>query len=331
MVNTRAPFLYQDRPAPAGTKVFGIAGGSLNSAGFDASSTKAGIDGERRVGKVLDEFANKNSNVYAFHSVKLPGHFGDIDHVLVIGSRVIAIDTKNWKSDASYAVGEDGETILRDGSTFPGGKVSVKRYVGELRSFTDLSAYGLLVVSNSRSKTQRDPDSDWDFVNLTTLSEVIYAEMRTQRRVSASPTVIADLASRVVNPDYSGEWEGVVHAERAKDGGTRAAKAVEPANPKGGIARGLHRFLFPVWLLAFGALTFSAVAQLVPALFSLTIPKFPFIIYLWLVSVSVVYGLWTWRRTVRSGEPKGMLIAAVSLLIGVPVMIWYAASGGALV
>ena len=313
MVNPRAPFLYQDRPAPAGTKVFGVAGGSLNSAGFDASSTKAGIDGERRVGKVLDEFASKNSNVYAFHSVKFPGHFGDIDHVLIVGSTVIAIDTKNWKSDASYTISRDGETVLRDGNVFPGGKVSVKRYVGELRSFTDLSARGLLVVSNSRSKTQRDPDTDWDFVNLTALSEVIYDEVRAQRRVSASPAAIAALASRVVNPDYSGEWEGIVHAEREKDGGTRYAKAPVSHEKGNSVIHAIHRVIVPIWAIVFVALTAVVIVQ--PIFFPIVLPfNVPPTAYAIFAAIGIVYGLYVHRATAHSGTPKGIGVAAVSLL-----------------
>lgn len=314
MSNPQSAFLYPGAIS-RDDKIFGVAGGSLNSAGFDAKSTQAGIDGERRVGKVLDDFASQNGNVFAFHSVKLPGHFGDVDHLLVVGTTLFVIDTKNWKGDAAYSVTGDQETILRDGGKFPGGSVSVNRYVGEFSEFTSehrLTVRGLLVVANSKSKTQRNPSPYWDFVNLTALREVIYEELRSQKRGASAPAAcIKLLAGRVVNPDFTGDWDQVVHAERGRGETTQyrtPARAAESAS-KNSAAWWAHFAVFPVWLVA-AAFVFISVFS-TPR----TLPK---IAWWGILVAGLLYGLWTRRQTAYDSRRKGgwlVLVATVALAV----------------
>lgn len=50
----------------------------------------------------------------------------DTDHVLIIGSHVILIDSKAWKSKRKYTVKDKG-VVLRGGRTFPGGNVHARQ------------------------------------------------------------------------------------------------------------------------------------------------------------------------------------------------------------
>lgn len=211
------PFLYTDRDVvPSDQIVFGTPGGSLNSSGFDHGSVSAGIDGEKRVAAVLDEIARAHPRkVRVFHSVKLPGHFGDIDHVVLVGRTVIAIDTKNWRGSSNYEA-RPGGTILRDGQAFePGGKIALPRYIKEVSDFSRLPSKGVLVVANSKSETRMKAALGWDFVNLVTLREVIFDAIRRDKSRDADAGSVSLFARRVVNPSFSGSWDYVVADERS--------------------------------------------------------------------------------------------------------------------
>lgn len=218
-----SPFLFGSTPVRTNSRVFGRPGGSLNSAGFDSDATNAGIEGEKRVAAVLDEFVKKTRGAYVFHSVKLPGHYGDIDHVLIVGTKLVVIDSKNWRSDSSYAVMEDGETVLRDGAVFPGGKVKISRYMSDMSSYSGTRAEGLLVVANSRSETKVPPGSGWDFVNLDGLRKALKSLATRAYSIEYTPEQLLFLTSRVVNPDFAGDWDSTVASERRTKGAYRPA------------------------------------------------------------------------------------------------------------
>ena len=75
---------------------------------------------------------------------------GDTDHILIIGSHVYVIDTKNWKKKAKYTVGDDG-SVLRNGKSFPGGRVhsdaATKMWYDYLDS-DDAEVVGAICIDN---------------------------------------------------------------------------------------------------------------------------------------------------------------------------------------
>jgi hypothetical protein len=108
-------------------KVVGVAGASLGTSGFGQSELDAGVAGERRTAKLLDEFAYSHDNAIVFHSVRwnMDGAPYDIDHVVVIGQTVFFLDSKQWRNGHYTMVGE-GDTVLRDGMEIPNGDLHIQ-------------------------------------------------------------------------------------------------------------------------------------------------------------------------------------------------------------
>jgi len=128
-----------------GRRYFGSAGASLthlasNPAykvpeGFDRGSSRIGLEGERETSAFLQKWMKDKPNAVLIDSVHIRNwgqeeideetgliEGGDTDHILIIGSEVLLIDTKRWKKKTSYQVADDG-TITRANRAFPGGNV----------------------------------------------------------------------------------------------------------------------------------------------------------------------------------------------------------------
>lgn len=145
----------------SGRRYFGVSGASLSWQAFspDASEqgikpelAKIGLEGERETSNILKDWMKDKPNVVFIDSVHIrkKGEKGswenvssdsngweenvdeeegyidrpDTDHVLVIGSQVILIDSKKWKNKRRYGVSSgNNPEILRTDNSFPGGKV----------------------------------------------------------------------------------------------------------------------------------------------------------------------------------------------------------------
>lgn len=296
-------YLYGDTLVNSAQRVFGTAGGSLNSAGFDERATQAGIDGERRVGAILDKLAKSHPGVYVFHAVKLPGHYGDLDHVVLVGSTVIVIDTKNWKSNARYTLRDD-DTVYRDGRDFPGGKVKVQQYVDQIRGYTGMKTVGFLAIANRSARIDPDSRSDWDFVNLDGLEKGLAAIIKQERGGFAyAPEQITFLTSRVVDPNFSGSWDVVVGMERRdQDKKRQNAAPAKPVQTEGNldqIAWWSHFLVFPVFFMIYA----TSIVQ----------PYSPWRYWL-LGAFGLGYGLWVYSHTKYQRWLKGRALVVVGAL-----------------
>lgn len=127
-----------------GRRYFGSSGASLThqaynpdyvNKGIKPELARIGLDGERDTTTVLKRWMKDKPGVVLVDSVHVRGwgkeevdeetgmiEGGDTDHVLIVGSEVILIDTKRWKSKKNYSVGDSGEA-LRTGKPFPGGNL----------------------------------------------------------------------------------------------------------------------------------------------------------------------------------------------------------------
>ena len=241
-----SPFLYQNTPPAPGWRVLGAPGASLGSSGFDDAFVQAGAEGERRVAAVLDALADRHDNVRALHSVKLPGHYGDIDHIIIIGRRVIPIDAKNWRADADYTIASD-EKILRDGAEFAGGDVSIARYAREISDISGRPCRGILAIANRRSRTGCATRGSWSLRNLDELERDLAAIAEAEAGHPVDSRVAAFLAERVVNPHYTGSWDAIVEAERATQ--KRATRTAAPSARREGGGIGCLVMLVQIVLL----------------------------------------------------------------------------------
>lgn len=134
-----------ERMLEGGRRYFGSSGASLThqisnpayeEKGIDKGLAAAGLEGEHKTSTLILEWIKDKPNVVLIDSVHLKSYGeetfneetgtidgGDTDHVLVIGSFVIIIDSKNWKGKKRYAINDNGE-VTRGKSTFPGGKIN---------------------------------------------------------------------------------------------------------------------------------------------------------------------------------------------------------------
>lgn len=171
-------------------RVFGTPGASLYSAtNLDTQAVEAGIDGEVRVAQELERLAAIYPNTYVFHSVKLPGKMGDIDHLVVQGNKMLIVDSKNWKHDAAYHIYHstfEADFLTRDGETFSGGEIHLTRQIAEWQvEFMDSSfdVQGVLVIANRKSTVSESINAPYSIANISGLS-TIFANTFTGEEVS---------------------------------------------------------------------------------------------------------------------------------------------------
>lgn len=135
-----------------GRRYFGSSGAGLthqafnpdyeSKDGIDPNLAKIGLEGERDTTYILKKWIEDKPGAVLIDSVHIRNwdepeepdpetgmiEGGDTDHILVIGSEVILIDTKRWKKKANYSVGDDGQ-VLRSNKSFPGGNVHMRQAI----------------------------------------------------------------------------------------------------------------------------------------------------------------------------------------------------------
>lgn len=160
-------------------RIFGTPGASLlNAHALEWEARKAGIDGEVRVATELERLAAFYPNTYIFHSVKLPGKVGDIDHLVVQGNTMLIVDSKNWKHDAAYHIYHstfEADYLTRDGEEFTGGEIHLTRQIAEWQvefMESSLDVQGVLVIANRKSTVSEGINAPYSLANITGLATV---------------------------------------------------------------------------------------------------------------------------------------------------------------
>lgn len=154
-----------------GRRYFGSSGASLThqvsnpewrDKGIKPELAKIGLDAERSTTKILKNWIKDKPNAVLVDSCHIRGwgkeevvdeemgliDGGDTDHVLIIGSEVILVDTKRWKSKRNYTVGDNGQ-VLRTGKPFPGGNVHMREAIHMWLDYLheDASLTGLILIN----------------------------------------------------------------------------------------------------------------------------------------------------------------------------------------
>jgi Nuclease-related domain len=145
-----------------GRQVFGSPAASLTWGidGTEDGDVSAGIEGEKMTAKILAPWLKANPCAILVHSVRWPGSNGDSDHMLIIGNKVILIDSKRWKSKRKYSVTPTG-SIKRGTVDFPEGKVkmipALQAWRGVLPKYTKISG----VVCVAQDEVFVPYDANW--------------------------------------------------------------------------------------------------------------------------------------------------------------------------
>lgn len=142
--------------------------------GWDPKVLDVAIKGERDTTKFLKNWMADKPAVVLIDSMHIPGagkeeideetglmEGGDTDHILIIGEKVIVIDTKAWKKKAEYTV-HDNHTVLRNKKEFPGGNVKIDDALHMWFDFLDdddVDMFGAIFIDNG---DEEDPKThEW--------------------------------------------------------------------------------------------------------------------------------------------------------------------------
>ena len=151
---------------------------------------------------------------------------GDTDHLLIIGSTLVIIDSKNWKSKASYKFNDDG-SILRSGKEFPGNRprINQAKYLWEKyysnTTIADIEAF-VCISADGNTFIQRDRNW-WKFgyklVNQETLIyflDKLYAQISDKGYVR--PELVAKALKGLTKPynKYKEKFGNVYNLATAK-------------------------------------------------------------------------------------------------------------------
>lgn len=154
-----------------GRRYFGSSAASLShqafnpeyaDKGINPTLAKIGLEGERDTTTVLKRWIKDKPGAVLVDSVHIRGwgeeevdpetgiiDGGDTDHVLLIGSEVILIDTKRWKKKSNYSVGDNGQA-LRANKEFPGGNLHMTQAIHLWLDYLheDASITGIVVINS---------------------------------------------------------------------------------------------------------------------------------------------------------------------------------------
>lgn len=141
----------------SGRRYFGSSGASMTHQAFDSENSghqikkdvaEEYLKAEREITEFLKDWTKDKPNAVLIDSVRVPDGVetfdtewglldgGDTDHVLIIGSEVILIDTKSWRKKSNYTLSDDGDA-LRTNKFFTGGSIKLKETIHEWLNYLD--------------------------------------------------------------------------------------------------------------------------------------------------------------------------------------------------
>lgn len=185
-------------------RVFGTPGAALYHAhNLNLEAREAGISGEVRVAQEMERLAAFYPNTYVFHSVKLPGKVGDIDHLVIQGNKMLIVDSKNWKHDAAYHIYHstfEADYLTRDGEEFVGGEIHLTRQIAEWQvEFMDssLDVQAVLVIANRKSTVSESINAPYSLANITGLATVFGNTFNEEGAAPLHPLMLTRVLSMV--------------------------------------------------------------------------------------------------------------------------------------
>lgn len=235
-----------------GRRYFGSSGASLTHQAFNPDwrgktglkpdLVKVGLDAERSTTKILRNWMKDKPNVVLVDSCHIRGwgneevvdeelgliDGGDTDHVLIIGSEVILIDTKRWKSGTeqfprAYTVGDDGR-VLRSGKEFPGGNVHMRQAIHMWLDYLheDASLTGIVLINAEKTQVFRNRNwytQSYRLVELDRFEELLNEKWNKYiddyDKSSINSTLVSQIAVCAVKP--FDEFKRVISEQGLRD------------------------------------------------------------------------------------------------------------------
>lgn len=192
-----------------GRQIYGVAGASLTW-GIDGSGggeIDAGIEGERMTARILKDWIAKHPGAVLVHSIQRPTSVGDTDHILIVGSKVILIDSKRWKGKRKYSVTDKG-AIKRGTVDFPEGNINIIPALKDWRAALGDVAKVSGIVTIAQDEVFVPYDKNWAKApfklvtgeNLTTFLDDIIAKIPPAQRQKMHVDIAAKIITRSIKP-----------------------------------------------------------------------------------------------------------------------------------
>ena len=224
-----------------GRRYFGSAGASLthqihnpaySDSGISKKSAQVGLDGELDTSALLRKWCESKPNIVHIDSVHIKGwgkeevneetgviEGGDTDHVLIIGTEVIIIDSKRWKKKATFYIEDDG-SITRNGKKFHSSRPNIGK---ALRMWVDYLAKAdndgnkvkvsaVICVNNEEIRVVRNVAWFKNYVfklveihRLEAWLDEKYAKINDYNKTHINSSIVAQIALSAVRPYNSFE------------------------------------------------------------------------------------------------------------------------------
>lgn len=195
-----------------------------------------GIKGECETSKILRKWIEDKEDVVLFDSIHLPtkeqptpeienedDHFldtGDTDHALVIGNKIVLVDSKMWKSKCTYMFNED-KTLLRNNKEFYGNRPKIHQmkylwveYLKDLGICESIEALVCVVSPDDITRPNIVRNGDWWYAgykltnqkDLTYFLNMIYNEdIKASDKGFVRPEILVRILRGLIKPydEYS--------------------------------------------------------------------------------------------------------------------------------
>lgn len=211
-----------------GRQYFGSSGASLThhvnnpdyKSEFKRKLVNTGMEGERSTSSVIKEWIKDKPAAVLLDSVHIKGfgkeeideetgtvEGGDTDHILVIGTHVILIDTKRWKSKRSYSISPKGK-VLRSGKYFGGGNVRAKQAKYMWKKYLDKNAKvsSIVCINSEKVFSKIDGNSKkagFQLVTIENLTKTLdwrYDKISEYDKTHINSTIISQISMCCIKP-----------------------------------------------------------------------------------------------------------------------------------
>lgn len=215
-----------------GRRYFGSSGASMthqfsspeyeNIEGLKKEVAKDMLEGERDTTTFLKRWMKDKPNAVLIDSVSVPDwdeepeldeEFGifdgaDTDHVLLIGSEVLLIDTKRWKKKKTYTLDDDG-TVLMTNKPFAGGKILLKDSIYSWLDYLDedASLTGIVCINTEEATVIRNKNwyttESFRLVELDRFEELLDEKWKMtedEEKEHINTTLAAQIIVRCIKP-----------------------------------------------------------------------------------------------------------------------------------
>lgn len=214
----------------SGRRYFGSSGAYMTHQAFSPEYTekegankvtaKEYLDGERDTTKFLKKWVENKPGAVIIESVKVPfledenmdsetgvieGY--DVDHVVIIGSEIILIDTKRWKKKKTYSVADDGSALMTN-KPFPGAHIHMSEYIQNWLDYLDEDACitGIVCVNQEEVTVIRNKNwytNNYRLVELERFEELLNDKWKLiedfdKRHINS--TLVSQLVVRCTKP-----------------------------------------------------------------------------------------------------------------------------------